>query len=313
MRIPAAPPTRARLTSCSASRAPRRPRLIWLTIDGNGGVKLQAPTTGNDLTGFSVSAAGDVDGDGYDDILVGAPAADGAGNAESAAGATYFLRGSETFGGSTSAVDLPGNSFDDFNGNTAGADIWVGGNGDDIFAILAPAIPGGGADSMRGGEGNDRMEVPDSAFRRIDGGTGFDTVKLTNGITLVDTDFRKVSDIELLELANAANTLTLGRDRDPCFRHLAGHAPPVRNNGIDRMHINGAAVTDFAVTVDGSAMLQGFVVHVENADGRRHADRRRLRRQPGGRPGRRHHHPRRRPGLCSRRRRRRYVPERHRR
>ena len=50
----------------------------------------------NDRTGFSVSSAGDINGDGFDDMIVGAILADGAGNTKSEAGDTIVLFGKAT-------------------------------------------------------------------------------------------------------------------------------------------------------------------------------------------------------------------------
>ncbi len=56
-----------------------------------------------DRSGISVSAAGDVNGDGFDDLLIGAFLADAAGNAKSAAGESYVI-----FGGASlpATIDL---------------------------------------------------------------------------------------------------------------------------------------------------------------------------------------------------------------
>ena len=43
--------------------------------------------------GLSVSSAGDVNGDGFDDVIVGAPFADAAGNLKNAAGESYVIFG----------------------------------------------------------------------------------------------------------------------------------------------------------------------------------------------------------------------------
>jgi hypothetical protein len=47
----------------------------------------------NDRSGISVSGAGDVNGDGYDDVVIGANLADAASNAKSGAGETYIVYG----------------------------------------------------------------------------------------------------------------------------------------------------------------------------------------------------------------------------
>ena len=112
------------------------------TLDGTNGVKLSGAAAG-DLAGFSVSDAGDVNGDGFDDVVVGAYRADSNG-ADS--GASYVV-----FGEDFTAVFIPG---------TSGDDTLTGGTTNDRIS------GGAGNDSLDGGAGNDRL----------DGGTGNDTL-----------------------------------------------------------------------------------------------------------------------------------------
>jgi len=60
-------------------------------LDGSNGFRLDGIDAG-DSSGISVSTAGDVNGDGYADILVGAVGADPGG--DSLAGETYVVFGS---------------------------------------------------------------------------------------------------------------------------------------------------------------------------------------------------------------------------
>ncbi len=73
---------------------------------GIGGFVIHGADAG-DHSGHSVSSAGDIDGDGFDDLIIGAPFADGPGAApgtRSAAGDSYVLFGSATIGGSANHV-----------------------------------------------------------------------------------------------------------------------------------------------------------------------------------------------------------------
>ena len=56
-------------------------------LDGNNGFRLDGVANG-DSSGWSVSGAGDVNGDGFDDVIIGAPDADPNGNSS---GSSYLL------------------------------------------------------------------------------------------------------------------------------------------------------------------------------------------------------------------------------
>jgi len=97
----------------------------------------------HDHAGFSVATAGDVDGDGYDDILVGAPGHDEGG---SASGVTYLVRGSENLISSSllqADARFVGLAPDDEAGaSVAGAgDLDLDGYADIVFGVpLADAV-----------------------------------------------------------------------------------------------------------------------------------------------------------------------------
>ena len=156
--------------------------------------------TDNDLAGDAVSAAGDIDGDGYDDLLVGAPGGDLGGTN---AGQAYVI-----FGGPFAA----GNADRTIAG-AGGADLLIGSDGDDVL------IGNGGADVIRGGAGSDRISVADLAFADIDGGTGRDTLALTgSGQTLDLTSGSglglpaEITSIEVIDLTGSgSNTLVIDR------------------------------------------------------------------------------------------------------
>ena len=101
----------------------------------------------NDLSGFSVAGAGDVNGDGYDDILIGAPYDEDGGNN---AGQTYLILGKasgwsmDTILGSADASFI-GDDSDDHSGWSVSGAGDVNGDGYDDILIGAPADEEGGA------------------------------------------------------------------------------------------------------------------------------------------------------------------------
>jgi len=96
-----------------------------------------------DRLGYTVSGAGDINGDGFDDVIVGAPSNDdGGGNDE---GAAYVIFGasnlSGTFdvggGGQSPNITIFGKATDDFMGNSVSGSGDVNGDGFDDFIIGA--------------------------------------------------------------------------------------------------------------------------------------------------------------------------------
>ncbi|MGE3972838.1 MAG: choice-of-anchor D domain-containing protein, partial [Porticoccaceae bacterium] len=76
----------------SEARAQAFPAVIDLgSLSGNDGFRLDGAAA-YDVSGFSVSAAGDINGDGIDDLIVGAPYADPNG---SASGSSYVVFGKD--------------------------------------------------------------------------------------------------------------------------------------------------------------------------------------------------------------------------
>jgi Ca2+-binding RTX toxin-like protein len=172
------------------------------SLDGENGFRLTGNNKG-DRSGSSVSSAGDVNGDGFADLIVGAPDAKGPGGAESE-GESYVV-----FGGNfTGAVAHLGGAGDDTLTGMAKAETFVGGVGDDTM------IGGGGKDSFQGGAGDDTMQVSTLDFLLVDGGNGTDTLTLDGSdlhldlTILADSKSRSIERIDIGGDGN--NTLTLG-------------------------------------------------------------------------------------------------------
>jgi VCBS repeat-containing protein len=163
-------------------------------LDGTNGFRLDG-TAGGDQIGFFVSAAGDVNGDGFDDLIIGAPYADVGGTTS---GASYVV-----FGGNfTGSVTHLGTAADDTLIGTADAEGFVGGVGNDTL------VGGGGADAFQGGDGDDIIRISDTGFLRIDGGHGDDTIAFDGaGLTLDLTAIppARIESIERIDITGTGN------------------------------------------------------------------------------------------------------------
>ncbi|MCZ8280174.1 MAG: hypothetical protein O9313_17720, partial [Acetobacteraceae bacterium] len=140
---------------------------------GTGGFVIHGQD-GNDRSGSSVASAGDINGDGFADLIIGAPFGDAAGNAKSYAGDSYVIFGRDF----TNTVTHAGTASAELLTGTNAANVMVAGLGNDTLNGL------GGADALKGGAGDDRVQIADLAFLNIDGGSGNDTLALTgSGLT----------------------------------------------------------------------------------------------------------------------------------
>jgi Ca2+-binding RTX toxin-like protein len=153
------------------------------------GFKLDALAAG-DYTGAAVSAAGDLNGDGYDDLAIGAP------GANPPNGSSYVI-----FGG-----DFTGTAFHGALG-TAAAEAFVGTGFADVF------YGGGDLDSFEGAAGNDQIHVESAQLLNLDGGAGYDTAFIENmgaSIDLTGALHGKLSNVEYISMVGGgANTLKL--------------------------------------------------------------------------------------------------------
>jgi Ca2+-binding RTX toxin-like protein len=155
-----------------------------------------------DRAGGSISGAGDVNGDGFDDLIVGAHVAAAAGNLKPSAGESYIVFGGNFTGAVVFVGDASSNTFT----GTAAAESFVGGQGDDIL------LGNGGADAFQGGAGNDTIVVGGGRVLDVDGGSGIDTVRLGATIDLSGPKAGRFSNIEKFDLGGGgANWLILDK------------------------------------------------------------------------------------------------------
>ncbi len=166
---------------------------------GSNGFRLDGVTAG-DFSGSSVSSAGDVNGDGFDDLIVGASRADPNGEFS---GSSYIIFGRSDLGRD---VDFPGTAGDDELTGTKAAERFEAGAGNDRM------IGRGGADVFYGEAGDDYIRVADLNFQWADGGAGRDTLGLGGSGQNLDLSSAqgRISNIETIYLYGTGdNTLTL--------------------------------------------------------------------------------------------------------
>ncbi|CAC9572015.1 hypothetical protein, partial [uncultured Gammaproteobacteria bacterium] len=178
---------------------------LSVVASGTGGFVINGENAG-DLSGSSVSTAGDVNGDGLDDLIVGARIA------KARAGKSYVIFGKND----TDAIDLSElnddskyiiNYLGDKNNNTL-----TGTNNDEIFVAGAgndTLIGNGGMDVFNAGAGKDTIVINASNIvalaqtgvgnrARVDGGGNIDTLELDgSGLTL---DLTNISNIRIQDI-----------------------------------------------------------------------------------------------------------------
>ena len=142
---------------------------------GDYGFRLDGAVAG-DQTGQTISSAGDINGDGYDEFLIGAPNAGPGVNNDT--GYIYLIQGGPTLGISL-PVTHPGTPNADTLSGTGGNDVMLGHRGNDQVDA------GDGLDVLKGGAGNDILTGGVGADRLI-GGTGEDTASYSGSAGAVN-------------------------------------------------------------------------------------------------------------------------------
>ena len=230
------------------------------TLDGTTGFRLDGVAV-TDTSGNSVSSAGDVNGDGYDDLIIASTYAD---NNGSNSGSSYVVYGGAKWGAPASL----GTVGDDTVTGTAIADSLIGGEGNDTLSGLADndILKGGsGTDNLDGGAGADDfygggnldtfiLEAGDSVLSF--GGTG-DAGTITGYDTI--HDFETGNGTSNSETINTVGTATV-------VANTAGTDGTDSTLTIGAATIKSHAITNGVISFDDADTFAGMLEISTNSE-----------------------------------------------
>ncbi len=239
-----------------------------------------------DLAGISISSAGDINDDGFDDILIGANKADPHGGNS---GAAYLVFGKASGFGSldlsnldgTNGFTMHGGAFDAWAGRRVAAGGDINGDGVDDLVVSAPYNYNGGrgmtyviyGQSSRltfvGGNGNDD-QTGSAAGDNLSGGGGNDTLNGAGGDDILDGgDFSDVlnggegSDSliggvggDIMSGDAGDDSLSGGIGADKLF---GGEGIDTLDGGVGNDRFDGGVGADILLNGEGNDYLDGGV------------------------------------------------------
>ncbi|WP_019506185.1 FG-GAP repeat protein [Pleurocapsa sp. PCC 7319] len=195
--------------------------------------------------GSSVSGAGDINGDGVDDLIIGAPYADAGSNSYSDEGESYVIFG-------VLPLELIGDDNDDVLTGGNGDDLLSGLGGDDILQGLGgrdEILGGSGDDFITGGEDDDTISGQDGDDN-ISGNEGDDSLIGNNG----SDDILGGDGNDTINGGNQSDRL-LGEAGDDSLIGYSGRDEILGGSGNDIIY--GASESDRLLGQSGDDLLNG--------------------------------------------------------
>ena len=218
------------------------PTMDLASLTAEQGVRLDGG-----FTISSVAAAGDVNGDGFDDIMIGAP---NIGFGDSASGVSYIIFGGTLFQGPASGY-VTGTTGDDvLAGFQPDVEIVMGGLGND-------QISGGAGDVLNGGAGDDSFDFSGANNNTIVGGSGFDTLNVGGFLDLgalnATAHYGQITGIEQIDMSDGLATELMLTAADILHMSNEQHEFYIRGDDNDLIDIGAGWTGGGSQTIDGTS------------------------------------------------------------